>query len=590
VIHRCGWWTAAVLLVTAGPRARAASTLQIVTDSLPAATVGTAYSQQIATTGGSCLATGTASNTIDTGALPPGLSVTSPAGVESWTIQGVPTAAGSFQFALHIRWFHPGVSPFNPDCTDDAVKTLTLTVQTGQGPQAPLTVDRSQISATYHIATFPPSSTAVQVTSGGTPGVAFTAQASTASGGSWLSVTPVSAVTPASLSISIVPSGLNAGVYSGTVTLVAGSGSPVVIGVSLTVVADTSLVLNVSPPSLKFSYITGGATPPAQTFTVMAAGNSYIFQADVNAPPTGKWLTLSPSGAATPATLTATVDPKGLSPATYNGTISLHLAGLTTIAQSIPVSFTVQSPAVLPTITSNGVVNAANLIGAIAPGAWVSIFGTNLAATTRPWATADFVASKLPTALDGVSVTIDGKAAPVSYISPTQINVLAPDDANTGLVFVQVTAPAGTSGTALALQQTAAPAFFQFRAPAAVYVAGTHADGSYLAGAALVQQGTAGTPAKPGETIVVYGTGFGATQPAISATALVTSPLPLANLQDLRIRIAGVDSAIAFAGLISPGLYQFNVVVPQVPDGDQTIVAELRGLLTRADLMVSVQH
>ncbi|HSU66540.1 MAG TPA: hypothetical protein VLJ39_06700, partial [Tepidisphaeraceae bacterium] len=93
-----------------------------------------------------------------------------------------------------------------------------------------------------------------------------------------------------------------------------------------------------------------------------------------------------------------------------------------------------------------------------------------------------------------------------------------------------------------------------------------------------------------GETIVVYGTGFGATQPPISATALVPSPLPLANPQDLRIRIGGVDCAIAFAGLISPGLYQFNVVVPEVPDGDRALVAELRGLLTKADLQLTIQH
>jgi uncharacterized protein (TIGR03437 family) len=151
-----------------------------------------------------------------------------------------------------------------------------------------------------------------------------------------------------------------------------------------------------------------------------------------------------------------------------------------------------------------------------------------------------------------------------------------------------VKAPAGTSANALALEQTVAPALFQFGATA--YVAGTHADGSNLAGAVLVQKGIPGTPAKPGETIVVYGTGFGATQPAISATALVPSPLVLANPQDLRVRINGVDAAIAFAGLISPGLYQFNVVVPPLDDGDWTIVAELRGLLTRSDVLLSVQH
>jgi uncharacterized protein (TIGR03437 family) len=200
------------------------------------------------------------------------------------------------------------------------------------------------------------------------------------------------------------------------------------------------------------------------------------------------------------------------------------------------------------------------------------------------------VGGKLPTVLDNVSVTIDGKAAAVAYVSPTQINVLAPDDSTTGLVFAQVKAPAGTSATALVLQQTAAPAFFQFHAPSANYAAATHADGSLLAGTALVQQGILGTPAKPGETIVLYGTGFGATQPAISATALVPSALPLANLQDLRVRIAGVDATAVFAGLVSPGLYQFNVVVPNVPDGDQTVTAELRGLATQSGLMVTVQR
>jgi uncharacterized protein (TIGR03437 family) len=321
---------------------------------------------------------------------------------------------------------------------------------------------------------------------------------------------------------------------------------------------------------------------------VTVSGASVFFQADVSAPPNGKWLSVNPSTAATAATLSVQVDPKGLSTGTYNGTITLRLTSLTTAAQTIPVTFNVQAPPVLPAITQNGVVNAANLAGAIAPGAWVSIFGSNLSATTRQWRDTDFINGVPPTALDGVSVTIDGKAAAVAYVSPTQLNVLAPDDTATGLLSVQVKAPAGTSSNAFALEQTGAPAFFQFRAPAAMYVAGTHADGSYLAGTALVQQGITGTPAKPGETIVVYGTGFGATQPTISATALVPSPLPLVNPQDLHIRIGGVDAAIAYSGLISPGLYQFNVVVPQLANGDYPIVAELRGLLTRADLMLTV--
>jgi uncharacterized protein (TIGR03437 family) len=590
LIRTCARWSlpaAALLAAGITQPAEAAGPLQIVTNSLPDGAAGVFYSQQLAVTGGSCPATGTASSTIDSGALPAGLSVISPAGVESWMIQGVPAASGSFQFALHIRWTHHGVSPFDRDCTDEAVQTLTILIQ---APQTPLTVDRTQVNTTYHIAHFPPPAEIVQVRSGGSGTGTFTVQAATNNGGSWLSVTPLTASTPASLSISFSISGLQPGVYTGTVTLTSGSSNPVVIGVSLTVVVDSGVVLKADPPSLAFSFVTGGASVPAQSFNVTVAGDAVIFLADVSAPPNGKWLSVSPAGAATPATLTVLVDPKGLSPSTYNGTITLHLSGLSTAAQTIPVTFTVQAPPVLPAITPNGVVNAANLTAAISPGTWVSIFGTNLSATTRSWRDTDFVAGKLPTALDNVSVTIDGKAAAVAYVSPTQINVLAPDDPATGLVSVQVKAPGGTTNTALVLEQTAAPALFQFKTPAVAYVAGTHADGSYLAGAALVQQGVSGTPAKPGETIVIYGTGFGATQPPISATALVPAPLPLANLQELRVRVGGVDAEVRFAGLITPGLYQFNLVVPEVPDGDRTIVAELRGLLTRADLMVAVQH
>jgi uncharacterized protein (TIGR03437 family) len=447
----------------------------------------------------------------------------------------------------------------------------------------------TQVNTTYHLAHFPPASTSVQLTST-TPSASFTAQTATTSGAQWLSVTPTSGTTPATLSLQYSISGIPAGVYSGTVTIASGGVTQATIAVTLTVVADVGVVLNASPASLTFTSVAGGAAPAPQTVQVTASGDALIFEANVTTAPTGKWLSVSPLGAATSATLNVSVDPKGLVPGTYSGTISLQLSGLNTVAQTIPITFNVTAAPALPVISANGVINAGSSAGAVAPGTWVSIFGANLAATTRSWANSDFVGGKLPATLDNVSVSIDGKPAVISYVSPTQINVLAPDDPTTGLVFVQVKAPAGTSDNALVLQQTAAPAFFQFHAPSAYYVAGTHANGALLAGTALVQQGIAGTPAKPGETIVLYGTGFGATQPPISATALVPSALPLANAQDLRVRIAGIDSSVVFAGLVGPGLYQFNVVVPNVPDGDQTVVAELRGLVTQSNLMVSVQR
>src|ERR1035438_10703636 len=123
---------------------------------------------------------------------------------------------------------------------------------------------------------------------------------------------------------------------------------------------------------------------------------------------------------------------------------------------------------------------------------WVSIFGTNLSASTQIWGASDFVNGALPASLDQVSVTIDGKPAYVEYISPKQINVLAPDDATTGNVQVQVTAAGQASNSFTAQKQQYAPAFFTF--DNGKYVAAEHSDYTLLGAAA---------PAKPGETVLL---------------------------------------------------------------------------------------
>ena len=91
--------------------AQTGTPLQIVTTSLPPASVGAAYNQQLVTSGGLCSSNGTASSTIDAGALPAGLSVTSPASTEQWFLQGTPVAAGTFTFTVHLRWTFNRVGP-----------------------------------------------------------------------------------------------------------------------------------------------------------------------------------------------------------------------------------------------------------------------------------------------------------------------------------------------------------------------------------------------------------------------------------------------------------------------------------------------
>jgi uncharacterized protein (TIGR03437 family) len=232
------------------------------------------------------------------------------------------------------------------------------------------------------------------------------------------------------------------------------------------------------------------------------------------------------------------------------------------------------------------VANAEGERSAIAPNTWIEIKGSNLAqpGDSRTWQPSDFVGNQMPTQLDGVSVTINGKPAYVYYISPTQVNVLTPPDAITAPAQVALTYN-GLTATYTASAQPTSPSFFVF--DTAGDIAATHADGSFIGPATLYPGQT--TPAKPGETIVLYANGFGPTTvPVVSGSTTQSgtlSPPPT-------IRIGGVAAAVTFAGLsASPGEYQFNVVVPpSTADGNQPITATLNGVATQGNAMIAVQH
>ena len=107
------------------------------------------------------------------------------------------------------------------------------------------------------------------------------------------------------------------------------------------------------------------------------------------------------------------------------------------VADSGNLRVRVLTPDVTPLISPNGVVPVGSTISTIQPGSWISIYGSNLATGTSVW-NGDF-----PTSLGGVSVTIHGKPAYLWFVSPTQINLQAPDDTSTGPVEVVVTTPVG---------------------------------------------------------------------------------------------------------------------------------------------------
>lgn len=256
-------------------------------------------------------------------------------------------------------------------------------------------------------------------------------------------------------------------------------------------------------------------------------------------------------------------------------TVNASVSGL----NAVTFNLTATTNPLLPNIT--GVVNGASFLPGFVAGSWVTIQGTNLSATTRPWGASDFVNGALPTQLDNVSATINGKAAYIYYISSKQLNVLAPDDPATGPVAVQVTNSEGASNTFTANKVALSPALFLFTSP---YPAAVHADGTYVGPPQLIAGATT-TPAKPNEIIMLYGTGFGATNPIITTGFVFTNAAPLA--QSVTATVGGMPADVQ-GFLVSPGLYQFNLTVPNLPNGDAPLAITIGGLSTPDGLMLTV--
>jgi uncharacterized protein (TIGR03437 family) len=166
-------------------------------------------------------------------------------------------------------------------------------------------------------------------------------------------------------------------------------------------------------------------------------------------------------------------------------------------------------------ISASGVINSASGTAAIAPGGFVTIYGTGLAGTS--------------------SVTINGEAAGIVATTPFLVNAVIPMDAAPGPATLSVISPHGS-----ALQSITIAGF----APAIFTIGNGQA-------AITNQDNSLNTPANPavrGSTLVIYGTGFGAVSPVMPVSAV----------------IGGVELKAAFAGLTPgvPGLYQANVPLP----------------------------
>ncbi len=243
----------------------------------------------------------------------------------------------------------------------------------------------------------------------------------------------------------------------------------------------------------------------------------------------------------------------------------------------------------VPFFTGTNVLNGGSLLpGPIAQEEWVTIKGAGLAPTT---VTGQAVAGSLPTSLAGVGVTVGGAPASLSFVSSTQINFLVPPGISPGTTQIQITNNGLPSAAINATVAFMAPSFFTIGTVAAtgdIYIAAEHLSYQIIAPAAFLGASTATSPAAAGETIVLYGTGFGTTSAFFAGPPPpVTFPVPLPAPT---IVVDGIAANVTFAGLIAPGLFQFNVVVPVgVTHGQDALVIALLGdSITQANAYISI--
>ena len=260
----------------------------------------------------------------------------------------------------------------------------------------------------------------------------------------------------------------------------------------------------------------------------------------------------------------------------------------------------------VPAISSIDSASAYGGYSYFASGSWLEIKGSNLAnpsdprltAVTNPgqWTSSDFNGVYAPTSLDGVSVRINSLPAYVWYISPTQLNVQAPEDSSVGTVTITASNCIGTSGPITFTKKALAPGLLapsNYSSGGTQYLVATFAsDGAYVLSKALgASFGLTSRAAKPGDLIVAYGVGLGDVTPATLPGVIVGQTNALAN--PVTFSFGSSPATLSYAGLAGNfvGLYEFFITVPSgLADGDYPIKVTQNGNQLPQTFYLTVQN
>jgi uncharacterized protein (TIGR03437 family) len=233
---------------------------------------------------------------------------------------------------------------------------VTLVVSNSAG----LSASPSALNFAYQIGGTAPTAQPVNV--GGNSGLSFTATAATSSGGSWLVANPGSGAVPGNVSVSLNTSVLTTpGSYNGTITIAAPGATSQTVNVSLLVSNIPTIVAN--PSAVNFSYAIGGSTPSAQSVSITGGSGLSFIPAVTNG---SSWLSVSPGFGTTPGSLSVSVNPVGLSAATYHGTVTIASGGASNTPLAIPVTLTITGATPMLSLSGSSL-NFSATVGGSAP-------------------------------------------------------------------------------------------------------------------------------------------------------------------------------------------------------------------------------
>ncbi len=327
--------------------------------------------------------------------------------------------------------------------------------------------------------------------------------------------------------------------------------------------------LSANPSSLSFSYTLGGAVPAQQSVTITSSGAAADFTASASTTSGGNWLSVSPANGTSTATLQVSVNPAGLASGVYAGaiTVTSTTSGISPLTFAVTLTVT---GANAPTFSAGAVLNASGYQSTLAPDTVFVIFGKGLG----PSSLVAGSAPNYPEALAGTSVTFtpaSGGAAVTAkmvYTTDGQIAGLLPSSIAPGTYAVRV-----TYNTLTSAPQNVTVVAHSF----GIATANSAGTGTAQATIGNVNNGVsltrftpgnvsfgglswALTPAHPGDTLVLWGTGGGAD--AANDTGGTSGDQTAAGQFSVLVNGRAITPLYAGASSGYPGLWQINFQLP----------------------------